>query len=132
MPAPITSIVTLIGRSAAARSIRFRSPDERGAVLRSAGGPDLGLCRSVTLIRLGYQTHLSSDFERECVGRAAFVYGEAQPPVGVRDEHQLASLGRPERLNVANRHLAVTGVYAKDFTVREPRLLLQNGEPCVA
>src|SRR5215212_2304414 len=132
MPAPITSIMTLIGRSAAARSIRFLSPGERGAVSRSTGGPDLGLPRSVTLIRQGYQTHLSSDLERERVGDAAFVYCKAQAPVGVRDEHQLAGLGRPERLHVSNRHPAVTGVYFQGVTILQPRIFLHDGEPCVA
>src|SRR5215207_7095519 len=85
-PAPIASIVTLIGRSAAARSIRFRSSGESGALFpRSTGGPDLGLRRSVTVILRGYQAYLSSDFERERLGRATFVYGEAQAPVGVGD-----------------------------------------------
>src|SRR5688572_32112625 len=131
-PAPITSIMTLIGRSAAARSIRFRSSGESGAFPRSTGGPDLGLRRSVTVIRRGYQAHLSSDLERERLGRATLVYGEAQAPVGVGDEHQFASFGRPESLDVSNRHPAVTGVYFQDVTILEPRLLLHDGEPCVA
>src|ERR671912_1534010 len=84
-PAPITSIMMLIGRSAAARSIRFRSSGESGAFPRSTGGPDLGLRRSVTVILRGYQAYLSSDVERERLGRATFVYGEAQAPVGVGD-----------------------------------------------
>src|SRR5215211_5826760 len=132
MPAPITRIMTLIGRSAAARSIWFRSSGERGVVLRRTGGPDLGSRRSVIVVRRGYQTYLSSDLERERLGRATFVYCEAQPPVRVRDEHQLASLGRPEGLDVSNRHLAVTGVHLQCFTVCEPRLLLHDGEPRVA
>src|SRR3712207_2747216 len=131
-PALITSIVTLIGRSAAARSIRFRSSGERGAFPRSTGGPELGLRRSVTVIRRGYQTYLSSDLKRERMGRATFVYGEAQAPVGVGDEPQFASLGRPESLDVSNRHLAVTGVYSQGVTIPKSRLLLHDGEPCVA
>src|ERR671912_967374 len=131
-PAPITSIMMLIGRSAAARSIRFRSSGERGAFPRSTGGPDLGLRRSVTVIRRGYQAHLSSDLERERLGRATFVYGEAQAPVGVGDEHQFASLGRPESLDVSNRHPAVTGVYFQGVTIPKSRLLLHDGEPGVA
>src|ERR687898_1379684 len=131
-PAPITSIMMLIGRSAAARSIRFRSPGERGAFLRSTGGPDLGLRRSVTVIRRGYQAYLSSDLERERLGRATFVYGEAQAPVGVGNEHQFAILGRPESLDVSNRHPAVTGVYFQGVTIPKPRLLLHDGEPGVA
>src|SRR5918999_4331420 len=131
-PAPITSIVTLIGRSAAARSIRFRSPGERGAFPRSTGGPDRGLRRSGTVIRRGYQTYLSSDLERERLGRATFVYGEAQAPMGVGDEHQFACLGRPESLDVSNRHTAVTGVYCQGVTILKPRLLMHDGEPCVA
>src|ERR687891_2275134 len=129
--APITSIVTLIGRSAAARSIRFRSSGESGAFPRSAGGLDPGLRRSVTVIRRGYQAYLSSDLERERLGRAAFVYGEAQAPVGVGDEHQFASLGRPESLHVSNRHRAVTDVYFQGVAILESRLLMHDGEPCV-
>ena len=45
---PITRIMTLIGRRAAARSIVFRSSGERGADSLSAGGPDSGLRRSAT------------------------------------------------------------------------------------
>src|SRR5215208_3909206 len=131
-PAPITSIVTLIGRSAAASSIRFRSSGESGAVPRSTGGPDLGLRGSVTLIRRGYKAYLSSDLERERLGRATFVYGEAQAPVGVGNEHQFASLGRTESLDVSNRHPAVTGVYFQGVTITKPRLLLEDGEPGVA
>src|SRR5215213_9175038 len=132
MPAPITSIMMLIGRSAAARNIRFRSSGERGTVARPSGGPDLGLRRSDTVDRRGDQTHLSSDLERERVGGATFVYGQAKAPVGVWDEHQLARLGRPERLDVSDGHPAVTGVDSQVFTVLEPRLLLHDGEPCVA
>src|SRR5215203_2399571 len=131
-PAPITSIVTLIGRSAAARSIRFRSSGERGAFPWSTAGPDLGLRRSVTVIRREYQTYLSSDLERERLGRTAFVYGEAQAPMGVGDEHQFTSFGRPESLDVSNGHPAVTGVYFQGITIPKPRLLLHDGEPCVA
>src|SRR5215210_709754 len=131
-PAPITSIVTLIGRSAAARSIRFRSSGESGAFPRSAGGLDPGLRRSVTAIRRGYQAYLSSDLERERLGRATFVYGEAQAPVGVGDEHQFSSIGRPESLDKSNRHHAVTGVYFQGVTIPKPRLLLHDGEPGVA
>jgi hypothetical protein len=43
IPTPITSTTTLIGRSAAARSILLRSSDERGEAPLLAGGPDLGL-----------------------------------------------------------------------------------------
>src|SRR5215204_7443796 len=131
-PAPITSIVTLIGRSAAVRSIRFRSSGESGAFPRFAGGLDLVLRRSVTVIRRGYQAYLSSDLERECLGRATFVYSEAQAPVGVGDEHQFASIGRPESLDVSNQHPAVTSVYFQGVTIPKPRLLLHDGEPCVA
>src|SRR5687767_15403890 len=131
-PAPTASMVTLIGRSAAARSIRFRSSGESGAFPRSTGGLDLGLRRSVTAIRRGYQAHLSSDLERERLGRATFVYGEAQAPVRVGDEYQFASLGRPESLDVSNRHPAVTGVYCQGVTIPKPRLLLHDGEPGVA
>src|ERR671921_921343 len=130
--APITSIVTLIGRSAAARSIRFRSSGESGAFPRSAGGLDPGLRRSVTAIRRGYQAYLSSDLERERLGRASFVYGEAQAPVGVGDEHQFAGLGRPESLDVSNRHPAVTGVYFQGVTILKPQLLMHDGEPGIA
>src|SRR5215216_3414076 len=130
--APITSIVTLIGRSAATRSMRFRSSGERGAFSLSTGGPELGLGRSVTLTRRGYQAYLSSDLERERLGRATFVYGEAQPPVGVGEEHQFASFGRPESLDVSNRHPAVTCVYLQGVTIPKPRLLLHDGEPGVA
>src|ERR687894_1788728 len=131
-PTPITSIMTLIGRSAAARSIRFRSSGERGAFPRYTGGPALGLRRSVTVIRRGYQAYLSSYFERERLGRTTFVYGEAQAPVGVGDEHQFASLGRPESLDVSDRHPAVTGIYFQGVTIPKPGLLLHDGEPCVA
>src|SRR5687767_2206046 len=131
-PAPITTIVTLIGRSAAARSIWFRSSDESGAFSWSTGGVDLGLRRSVTVIRRGYQAYLSSDLERERLGRATFVNGEAQAPVGVGDENQFASLGRPESLDVSNRHPAVTGVHFQGVTISKPRLLLHDGEPGVA
>src|SRR5918998_2873595 len=131
-PTPITSIMTLIGRSAAARSIRFRSSGERGAFPRYTGGPALGLRRSVTVIRLGYQAYLSSYLERERLGRTTFVYGEAQAPVGVGDEHQFASLGRPESLHVSNRHRAVTDVYFQGVAILESRLLMHDGEPCVA
>src|SRR5215203_4833725 len=130
-PTPITNIVTLTGRSAAARSIRFRSSGERGAFSWSTGGPDLGLRRSVTVIRRGYQAYLSSDLERERLGRATFVYGEAQAPVGVGDEHQFACLGRPESLDVSNRHPAVTGVYFQGVPIPKPQLLMHDGEPCV-
>src|SRR5215212_7394196 len=128
-PAPITSIVTLIGRSAAARSIRFRSSGESGAFPRFAGGLDLGLRRSVTVIRRGYQAYLPSDLERERLGRATFVYSEAQAPVGVGDEHQFASIGRPESLDVSNQHPAVTSVYFQGVTIPKPRLLHHDGEP---
>src|SRR5215212_9062803 len=111
MPAPITSIVTLIGRSAAALNIRFRSPGERGVVSRPTGGPDLGLRRSATVDRRADQTHLSSYLEGERFGGAAFVYGEAKAPVGIRHQHQLARLRRLERLDVSNRHPTVTSVY---------------------
>src|SRR5919107_123095 len=131
-PAPITSIVTLIGRSAAARSIRFRSPREREDSPRSTGGPDPGIRRSGIVISRGYQTYHSSDLERERLGRATFVYGEAQAPVGVGDEHQFAGLGRPESLDVSNRHPAVTGVYFQGVTIPKSRLLLHDGEPGVA
>src|ERR687889_2012355 len=131
-PAPITSIVTLIGRSAAARSIRFRSSGESGAFPRFAGGLDLVLRRSVTVMRRGYQAYLPSDLERERLGRATFVYGEAQPPVGVGEEHQFASFGRPESLDVSNRHRAVTDVYFQGVTILEPQLLMHYGEPSVA
>src|SRR5919107_2448872 len=130
--APITSIVTLIGRSAATRSTRFRFSGERGAFSLSTGGPELGLGRSVTLTRRGYQAYLSSDLERERLGRTTFVYGEAQAPVGVGDEHQFACLGRPESLDVSNRHRAVTDVYFQGVTILEPQLLMHDGEPSVA
>src|ERR671910_164971 len=130
-PAPITSIVTLIGRSAAARSIRFRSPRERGDSPQSTGGPDPRIRRSGIVISRGYQTYHSSDLERERLGRATFVYGEAQAPVGVGDEHQFACLGRPESLDVSNRHRAVTDVYFQGVTILEPQLLMHDGEPCV-
>src|SRR5829696_820032 len=131
-PAPIISIVTLIGRSAAARSITFRSSGESGAFPRSTGGLDLRLRRSVTVIRRGYQAYLSSDLECERLGRATFVYGEAQAPVGVGDEYQFARLGRPESLDVSNRHPAVTGVYFQGVTILKPQLLMHDGEPGIA
>src|SRR5215210_5294711 len=127
MPAPTTRIMRLTGRSAAARSIRSRSPEVSGA-----GGPDLGLRRSVTVVHRWYQTHLPSDLERERLGGTTLVYGEAQAPVGIRDEHQLAGLGRPESFDVPDRHLAVSGVYSQSVAVLQPRLILHYGEPRVA
>src|SRR5215210_4846352 len=112
----------LTGRSAAARSIRPRSPEVRGA-----GRLDLWLRRSVTVIHRWYQTHLPSDLERERLGGTSFVYGEAQAPVGIRDEHQLAGLGRPERFDVPDRHLAVSGVYSQRVAVLQSRLILHDG-----
>src|SRR5688572_17162982 len=115
---PITSIVTFIGRSAAARNIRFRS---WGEFPRSTGGrDDPGLLPSVTVIRRGYQAYLCSDLESERLGRATFVYGEAQAPVRVGNEDQFASLGGPESLDVSNRHTAVTGVYFQGVAIPKP------------
>src|SRR5215204_4613014 len=128
-PAPITSIMTLIGRSAAARSIRFRSSGERGAFPRSTGGPDLGLRRSVTVIHRGYQAYLSSDLELERFDRANSVYGLVEAPVAVADVHQLPCLPRHEILDAPNRPRTVTDIYFQGVTRPAPQLLMHHGEP---
>src|SRR5919202_2796595 len=119
---------TLIGRSAAARVIRRRSSGERRVVP--------GWRRSGPLIlrasRRGPHADPSADLEPERLGGAALVYGEAQPPVGVRDEHELASPGGSKGLEVAYRHLAVAHVDAEGGTVLELRFLLGYGQAGVA
>src|SRR5829696_1537777 len=132
-PAPITSTMTLSGRRAAARLIRPRSAGERGEGPGSMG-PGSGRSGSIASSAFSLGSHMdrSARLEPERVGGVALVYGQAQPPVRVGDEHQLSRLGRPEGLQVADRHLAVPDVHAQGSAVLEPRLLLGNGQPGVA
>ena len=90
-----------------------------------------GCDESVIRAILSHNTE-GTGVERERLGRATFVYGEAQAPMGVGDEHQFARLGRPESLDVSNRHPPVTGVYFQGVTIPKPRLLLHDGESGVA
>src|SRR5215207_6158626 len=132
---PIASMRTLIGRRAAAFTIRRRSSGESGAGPSAPGGPGSGSRRSGTVIFRTFQRrqeHPSADLEPERLVGVALVYGEAQPPVRVGYQNQLARLGRPEGLDVADGHLAVPGVDHQLGAVLEPRFLLRDREPGVA
>src|SRR3712207_4063204 len=94
----------LIGRNAAARTIRRRSPDEIARGSRCSGSFILRTSRR------GRYSHPSANLQPERVGGAALVDGEAQSPVRVGDEHQFASPGGPEGLKVPDRHLTIPDV----------------------
>src|SRR5829696_4827232 len=89
---PITSTITFRGRRAAARVTRLRSAGERGAGLSGTSR------RSGSIVHAtpcqGRDTDRRAGLEPKRVGGVAFVYGEAEAPVRVRDEHQLPRLGR--------------------------------------
>src|ERR687894_3125389 len=129
-PAPITSTTTFTGRRAAARVTRRRCAGERGPL--SAWLP----WRSGSIVRVPVRGGRDPDggavLEPERLGGVAFVYGEAEAPVRVRDQHQLARFGRPEGLHVADRHFAVAHVHPQGGAVLEPRLFLAHRQPGVA
>src|SRR5215207_9820973 len=131
MPAPITSTTTLRGRRAAARTTRPRSTGERGVLsgaLRSRSRCS-GSIAGVTFPQRN--TNISAYLEPERPGGITLVYGEAQPPVRVRDEHQFASPGRPEGLQIAYLHLAFADVHRHGGAVLELPFLLAYGQPGV-
>src|SRR5215212_3784718 len=133
MPAPITSTTTLRGRSAAARTTRPRSTGERGVVLSGALRSRSRRSGSIAGVTFPQRNmNLSAYLEPECTGGIALVYGEAQPPVRVRDEHEFACPGRPEGLQVAYIHLAFADVRPHGGAVLEPPFLLADGQPGVA
>jgi hypothetical protein len=105
--------------------------EDRIAIERKGPG-DLLNCRRVLESNGAFLLDNAGRFESERLGRATFVYGEAQAPVRVGYEDQFASLRRPESLDVSNRHTAVTGVYFQGVAIPEPRLLLHDGESGVA
>src|ERR671916_398011 len=129
-PAPITSTTTFRGRRTAARVTRRRCAGERGPLSAWLTWRSGSIFR--VPVRGGRDPDGGAVLEPERVGGVALVYGEAEAPVRVRDQHQLAHLGRPERLHVANRHLAVAHVHPQGGAVLEPRLLLAHRQPGVA
>src|SRR5829696_6789762 len=133
MPAPITSTTTLRGRRAAARTTRPRSTGERCVVLSGALRSRSRRSGSIAGVTFPQRNmNLSAYLEPECTGGIALVYGEAQPPVRVRDEHEFACPGRPEGLQVAYLHLAFADVHPQRGVVLEPPFLLAYGQPGVA
>src|SRR3712207_4826052 len=116
----------LIGRNAAARTIRRRSPDEIARGSRCSGSFILRTSRR------GRYSHPSANLQPERVGGAALVDGEAQSPVRVGDEHQFASPGGPEGLKVPDRHLTIPDVDPHGGAVLELGFLVGDGQAGVA
>src|SRR5215204_3803676 len=132
MPAPITSTTTLRGRRTAARTTRPRSTGERGVL---SGALRFRSRRSGSIASVTFpqrNTYVSAYLESERTGGIALVYGEAQPPVRVRYEHEFACPGRPECLQVAYLHLAFADVHPQGGAVLKPPFLLAYGQPGVA
>src|SRR5215210_8117421 len=105
--APITTTSRLIGRRNAARTTRRRSSGEcRSRNVLGRSELLIALHAALRVVLDEGQTHAAARLQCEGAGGVALVHREAQAPVAVRDEDEIADLRVAEGLNVVDQHLA--------------------------